>query len=124
MVIGSAQELSDMIRLGGLKRYNSIRYLVMDEVDACLQLGSSSSSSTSQFNVATGSSSTATPLHELLSKYLSPTLTMVALMLPEKTPLLGAKPNPAFRESRKKFMYVVTIYFIHHAEFVCANVIG
>ena len=64
-----------MIRLGGLKRYNSIRYLVVDEVDACLQLGSSSSStSTSQFNVAAGSSSsTATPLHELLSKYLSPT---------------------------------------------------
>ena len=71
VVIGTVPELSNMIRLGGLKRYNSIRFLVVDEVDACLQLGGGQSAAL--FDAAAGIASSATPLHELLSKYLSPT---------------------------------------------------
>ena len=74
MIIGTPEELCTMIRSGGIKRYNSIKYLIVDEVDACLlnnigKLASSSAGSTrGQSTQFTG-----TPLHELLSKYLSPT---------------------------------------------------
>ena len=63
IVIGTPDELCNMVRLGGIKRYNSVKYLVVDEVDACLLNNAGTMSS----NL---SSST---LHELLSKYLSPT---------------------------------------------------
>jgi superfamily II DNA/RNA helicase len=63
LVIGTPQELCDMVKYGGIKRYNSIKYVVVDEVDACLLNNAGSLSS----NL---SSST---LHELLSKVLSPT---------------------------------------------------
>ena len=63
IVIGTPDELCNMVRYGGIKRYNSVKYLVVDEVDACLLNNAGSMSS----NL---SSST---LHELLSKYLSPT---------------------------------------------------
>jgi superfamily II DNA/RNA helicase len=66
VVIGTPQELCDMIRLGGIKRYNSVKYLVVDEVDACLLNNNGKlATGTLQFS--------GTPLHELLSKYLSPT---------------------------------------------------
>lgn len=70
LVIGTPQELCDMIRWGGIKRYNSVKYLVVDEVDACLlnnngKVATTTTTSTLQFS--------GTPLHELLSKYLSPT---------------------------------------------------
>ena len=63
VVIGTPQELCDMVRYGGIKRYNNVKYVVVDEVDACLLNNAGSMS-------AKLSSST---LHELLSKYLSPT---------------------------------------------------
>lgn len=63
IVIGTPQELCDMVKYGGIKRYNSVRIVVVDEVDACLLSNAGSLSS----NL---SSST---LHELLSKQLSPT---------------------------------------------------
>ena len=60
IVIGTPQELTDMVEYGGI-RYNSVKYVVVDEVDACL-LGNGGSLTTN-----------AGPLHLLLSKYLSPT---------------------------------------------------
>eukprot|EP00977_Amphora_coffeiformis_P018027 scaffold6091_cov164-Amphora_coffeaeformis.AAC.11 len=63
IVIGTPQELCDMVKYGGIKRYNSVKLVVVDEVDACLLSNAGSLSS----NL---SSST---LHELLSKQLSPT---------------------------------------------------
>jgi superfamily II DNA/RNA helicase len=70
-VIGTPAELCDMIRYGGIRRCNSIAFLVVDEVDACLL-------SNSGGKIAAGASANAlatsgTPLHELLSRYLSPT---------------------------------------------------
>lgn len=55
-----------MIKLGGIKRYNSVKYLVVDEVDACLLDNHGKVASTAL-------ASSGTPLHELLSTYLSPT---------------------------------------------------
>ena len=61
LIIGTPTELTNMIKLGGIKRYNTVKYLVVDEVDACLL--------NNDDNIFASSS----PLHELLSKYLSPT---------------------------------------------------
>jgi superfamily II DNA/RNA helicase len=63
LVIGTPQELCDMVKLGGIKRYNSVKFIVVDEVDACLLNNAGSLTS----NLASST------LHELLSKYLSPT---------------------------------------------------
>ena len=63
VVIGTPEELCGMIRHGGIKRYNSVNFVVVDEVDACLLSNAGSLTS----NIASST------LHELLSKYLSPT---------------------------------------------------
>eukprot|EP00978_Attheya_sp_CCMP212_P027594 scaffold92866_cov49-Attheya_sp.AAC.2 len=62
VVIGTPEELTNMVKYGGI-RYNAVRYVVVDEVDACLLNNGGS------YSVNTMSSS---PLHELLSRYLSP----------------------------------------------------
>ena len=62
IVIGTPQELCDMCKYGGI-RYNSVKLVVVDEVDACLL--SNAGSLTSNLSSST--------LHELLSKQLSPT---------------------------------------------------
>jgi superfamily II DNA/RNA helicase len=62
VVIGTPQELCDMVRFGGIKKYNAVQFLVVDEVDACLLNNAGSMSS----NLKSGA------LHELLSKHLSP----------------------------------------------------
>jgi superfamily II DNA/RNA helicase len=63
VVIGTPEELTNMVRYGGI-RYNAVQYVVVDEVDACL-LNNAGSMSTN----LSGSG----PLHELLSRHLSPT---------------------------------------------------
>jgi superfamily II DNA/RNA helicase len=63
VVIGTPEELCNMVRYGGIKRYNSVHFLVVDEVDACLLNNAGSLTSSIQSSV----------LHELLSKHLSPT---------------------------------------------------
>ena len=63
IVIGTPQELCDMVKYGGIKRYNSVKLVVVDEVDACLL--NNAGSLTSNLSSST--------LHELLSKRLSPT---------------------------------------------------
>jgi len=85
IVIGTPCELLDMIQYGGLPRINSIRYVVVDEVDACLVHQYSSSSSSSLALLSGGGGNTkkkgadrdnkimASALHVLLSKHLSPT---------------------------------------------------
>jgi hypothetical protein len=60
-----------MIRYGGIKRYTSIKYLVVDEVDACLL--NNGGKTVSKLILSSSSSSSSTPLHKLLSRYLSPT---------------------------------------------------
>lgn len=55
VVIGTPDELGKMVSKGGI-RYNSVEYVVVDEVDACL-----------------GNRQTSNELHLLLSRYLSPT---------------------------------------------------
>lgn len=67
IVIGTPEELTNMVRLGGI-RYNSVSYVVVDEVDACL-LNNAGSMST---NLASSGA-----LHELLSRHLSPTFEVV-----------------------------------------------
>jgi superfamily II DNA/RNA helicase len=62
VVIGTPLELCNMVRLGGIKRYNSVKMVVVDEVDACLLNNGGS------VNLVSAST-----LHELLSKHLSPT---------------------------------------------------
>ena len=84
VVIGTPCELLDMVQYGGLPRINSIQYVVVDEVDACLvhQSGASfgtSSSSSSTNSLGSGNDSEkdtkalASALHILLSQHLSPT---------------------------------------------------
>ena len=63
VVIGTPEELNNMVRYGGI-RYNAVSTLVVDEVDACL-LNNAGSMAT---NLAASG-----PLHELLSRHLSPT---------------------------------------------------
>ena len=63
VVIGTPQELCDMVQLGGIRRYNSVKFVVVDEVDACLL--NNAGSITAKLSSST--------LHQLLSKYLSPT---------------------------------------------------
>ena len=80
VVIGTPSELLDMVQLGGLPRINSIQTVVVDEVDACLVHSSNvihqedtTPTSTTNTKASLGSSSTASALHILLSKHLSPT---------------------------------------------------
>lgn len=63
VVIGTPEELTNMVRHGGI-RYNAVQYVVVDEVDACLLNNAGSMSS---------NLSASGPLHELLSRHLSPT---------------------------------------------------
>jgi superfamily II DNA/RNA helicase len=71
VVIGTPQEVLDMIQYGGIPRISSIRTVVVDEVDACLvhAAGARLQGKGSNAMDTTLSSS----LHQLLSKHLSPT---------------------------------------------------
>lgn len=66
VVIGTPSELLDMVQYGGLPRINSIKYVVVDEVDACLV-------HTSGATLTNADKALASSLHQLLSKFLSPT---------------------------------------------------
>lgn len=70
IVIGTPRELGDLVKRGGMK-YHAVKFVVVDEVDACLlnNSGSIVSSKSSKNLNLSGSG----PLHELLSRYLSPT---------------------------------------------------
>jgi superfamily II DNA/RNA helicase len=67
VVIGTPTEVLEMVKYGGLPRINSVRTVVVDEVDACLV--HKSGAAMSNINDKTISSS----LNQLLSKFLSPT---------------------------------------------------
>ena len=64
VVIGTPIELTKMVTNGGI-RYNAVRYVVVDEVDACL----ARQEGPGYYGMGDGNS----PLHILLSRYLSPT---------------------------------------------------
>ena len=70
IVIGTPGELGMMVKKGGMK-YNSIKFVVVDEVDACL-LQNGGSTMTKKSKSAALNLSGSGPLHELLSRYLSP----------------------------------------------------
>ena len=70
LVIGTPGELGTMVKNGGMK-YNSIKFVVVDEVDACL-LHNGGSTMTKKSKSAAFNLSGSGPLHELLSRYLSP----------------------------------------------------
>lgn len=65
MIIGTPEEITNMIKFGGIKRQNAIKMVVVDEFDACLLNNAGS--------YATNLESS--PLHHLLSKHLCPTYT-------------------------------------------------
>lgn len=76
LIIGTPEELCGMIKHGGIKRYNSVKFLVVDEVDACLLNGNIFGGKGTAATTTGGTlqpTFSGTPLHELLSKYLSPT---------------------------------------------------
>uniref|UniRef100_A0A7S3VGM2 RNA helicase n=1 Tax=Chaetoceros debilis TaxID=122233 RepID=A0A7S3VGM2_9STRA len=70
VVIGTPRELGDIVKRKGMK-YHAVKFVVVDEVDACLlnNQGTIVSSKSSKSLNVSGSG----PLHELLSRYLSPT---------------------------------------------------
>ena len=102
VVIGTPTELLDMVQYAGLPRINSVEYVVVDEVDACLVHKSGAS-------LGSGSSTSSTSLHQLLSKYLSPTY------LEEEEDIsdtLSALPmgDDASKKPRRRFRYRQTVF--------------
>jgi superfamily II DNA/RNA helicase len=74
IVVGTPEQLANMVSLGGIKRYTNIRYVVVDEVDACILNNNNLQGKVKlALSSSTGLFTSGTPLHELLSKYLSPT---------------------------------------------------
>jgi superfamily II DNA/RNA helicase len=70
ILIGTPTELHSMISRGGIKNIDSIKVVVVDEVDACL-------GSNFNFGAAKGEGAARGVLHELLSRYLNPTFQQV-----------------------------------------------
>lgn len=97
VVIGTPEELTNMVRFGAI-RYNAVQYVVVDEVDACL-LNNAGSMSTN----LSGSG----PLHELLSRHLSPTFEVADRMsddLPISSSTEGGRtPRPISRNRQTIF---------------------
>lgn len=89
VVIGTPQELTDMVQYGGI-RYNSIQYVVVDEVDACL------------LNNGGSLTTNAGPLHTLLSKHLSPTYDDGSSSSDDETVLISTDTTPEKRPLSKR----------------------
>jgi len=70
IVIGTPRELTHLVKSSGMK-YHAVKYVVVDEVDSCLlnNVGTIVASDVKKSLNLSGSG----PLHELLSRYLSPT---------------------------------------------------
>ena len=70
IVIGTPRELTHLVKSSGMK-YHAVKYVVVDEVDSCLlnNVGTIVASDVKKSMNLSGSG----PLHELLSRYLSPT---------------------------------------------------
>ncbi|KAL3945463.1 MAG: hypothetical protein SGBAC_000434 [Bacillariaceae sp.] len=66
VVIGTPTEVLDMVQYGGIPRISTIKYVVVDEVDACLVHNSGAALTSKDKTIASD-------LHLLLSKFLSPT---------------------------------------------------
>jgi superfamily II DNA/RNA helicase len=73
VVIGTPPELLDMVQYGGLPRISSIKTVVVDEVDACLVHNSGAALQGSCSGRSGNSATLSSSLHQLLSKFLSPT---------------------------------------------------
>ena len=101
VVIGTPDELTNMVRYGGI-RYNAVQYVVVDEVDACL-LNNAGSMTTN----LSGSG----PLHELLSRHLSPTFELADKMddLPFHLQLEGGRAPRPVSQNRQTIFCSATI---------------
>ncbi|CAJ1946269.1 unnamed protein product [Cylindrotheca closterium] len=66
VVIGTPTEILDMVQYGGIPRISTIKYVVVDEVDACLVHKSGAALTSKDKTISSD-------LHVLLSKFLSPT---------------------------------------------------
>lgn len=95
VAIGTPEELTNMVRNGGI-RYNAVQYVVVDEVDACLLNNAGCLSSN-----LSGSG----PLHELLSRHLSPTFEVADRMddLPLGNFQNDRAPRPTLRNRQTIF---------------------
>eukprot|EP00536_Pseudo-nitzschia_multiseries_P018349 jgi/Psemu1/228634/e_gw1.2412.12.1 len=98
VVIGTPKELLDMVQYAGLPRISSIRTVVVDEVDACLNKNKQNNADT-----RTLSSS----LHLLLSKFLSPTYADEGDIEDEDVILIADDTN---KKRKRRFKHRQTIF--------------
>lgn len=97
VVIGTPTELLDMVQFGGLPRINSIQYVVVDEVDACLVHKSGATLTSSEKTLSSS-------LNQLLSQFLSPTYAVDEDELFEQSDnSKGNKPKRRFRHRQTVF---------------------
>jgi len=84
VVIGTPDELTKMVSKGGI-RYNAVKFVVVDEVDACLLSNGGTYGGGSLSNL-----SSAGPLHDLLSRYLSPTFDEADVLEEDSSSLISS----------------------------------
>lgn len=97
VVIGTPSEILDMVQYGGLPRINSVEYVVVDEVDACLVHKSGAA-------LGNGDKALSSSLHQLLSQFLSPTYAVGEdednMLVPDNS---KGKPKRRFRHRQTVF---------------------
>jgi superfamily II DNA/RNA helicase len=94
VVIGTPDELTKMVSKGGI-RYNNVKYVVVDEVDACLLNNGGTYGGGSLSNL-----SSAGPLHDLLSRYLSPTFDEADVLEEDGSSLISSSASDIAKAQR------------------------
>ena len=94
VVIGTPDELTKMVSKGGI-RYNAVKFVVVDEVDACLLNNGGTYGSGSLSNL-----SSAGPLHDLLSRYLSPTFDEADVLEEDGSSLISSSATDIAKAQR------------------------
>ena len=94
VVIGTPDELTKMVSKGGI-RYNAVKFVVVDEVDACLLNNGGTYGGGSLSNV-----SSAGPLHDLLSRYLSPTFDEADVLEEDGSSLISSSASDIAKAQR------------------------
>ena len=94
VVIGTPDELTKMVSKGGI-RYNAVKFVVVDEVDACLLNNGGTYGGGSLSNL-----SSAGPLHDLLSRYLSPTFEEADVLEEDGSSLISSSATDIAKAQR------------------------
>ena len=94
VVIGTPDELTKMVSKGGI-RYNAVKFVVVDEVDACLLNNGGTYGGGSLSNL-----SSAGPLHDLLSRYLSPTFEEADVLEEDGSSLISSSASDIAKAQR------------------------